>query len=95
MKRLQKATNDNEKGKFWIANSPLHIVGARKLRLTVFFNLKPSCRTISIRLPESLLGAIKVLLRKKDTPYQSTLEMLLAEIVRDELMTSKRRAAAG
>jgi predicted DNA binding CopG/RHH family protein len=68
---------------------------AKKLRLTAFPNLKTTSRTISIRLPESLLESIKVLANKKDVPYQSMLKILLAEAVREELLTSKRRIVAG
>jgi predicted DNA binding CopG/RHH family protein len=68
---------------------------SKKLRLAGFPNLKPSIRTISIRLPESLIESIKVLAHEKDVPYQSMLKMLLAEAVREELVTSKKRVAAG
>ena len=46
---------------------------------------QPSSKTISIRLPESLLEAIKVLANKRDVPYQSMMKVLLAEKVREEL----------
>jgi adenylate cyclase len=35
-----------------------------------------------------------VLANKKDVPYQSMLKILLAEAVREELVTSKKRATA-
>jgi len=95
MKRLPKFKNEDAERKFWAKNSPLDFLESKKLRLTVFPNLKPTSRTISIRLPESLLEAIKVLANKKDVPYQSMLKMLLAEAVREELMTSKKGISAG
>jgi predicted DNA binding CopG/RHH family protein len=42
-------------------------------------NLKPSLRTISLRLPEALIARLKVLANKRDVPYQSLLKVLLAE----------------
>ena len=42
-------------------------------------------KTISIRLPESLLEAVKVLANKRDIPYQSMMKVLLAEKIREEL----------
>ena len=95
MKRLPKFKNEDAERKFWAKNSPLDFLESKKLRLTVFPNLKPTSRTISIRLPESLLEVIKVLANKKDVPYQSMLKMLLAEAVREELMTSKKGISAG
>ena len=95
MKKLPTFKNEDEERRFWAKNSPLDFMESRKLRLTGFPNLKPTSRTISIRLPESLLESIKVLANKRDVPYQSMLKMLLAEAVREEQVTSKKRIAAG
>lgn len=38
--------------------------------------MKPSTKTISIRLPESLIAHLKVLANKKDVPYQSLLNSI-------------------
>ena len=86
--------NEDAERKCWAKNSPLDFLKSKKLRLAGFPNLRPSSRTISIRLPESLLESIKVLANKKDVPYQSMLKILLAEAVREELVTSKKRATA-
>jgi len=52
--------------------------------------LKPSLKTISLRIPENLLDELKLLANKKDVPYQSLLKMFLAERVQKELrMLSK------
>jgi hypothetical protein len=42
-----------------------------------------------------LVEGIKVLANKKDVPYQSMLKILLADKVREEFTTSKKRIAAG
>ena len=55
---------------------------ARRLTLR---NLKPSTKTISIRLPESLLDELKLLANRRDVPYQSLLKVFLAERVDKEL----------
>jgi predicted DNA binding CopG/RHH family protein len=95
MKKVPTFKNEDEERKFWSKNSPLDFIDSKKLRLSIFPNLKPTSRTISIRIPESLLEGIKVLANKKDVPYQSMLKILLAEKVREELVTSKKRIAAG
>jgi predicted DNA binding CopG/RHH family protein len=94
MKKLPKFKNEDDERRFWVKHSPLDFLKSRKLRLTGLPNLRPSSRTISIRLPESLLESIKVLANKKDVPYQSMLKILLAEAVREELVTSKKRVTA-
>jgi len=42
-------------------------------------NLKPSTRSISLRLPISLLEQIKIAAHKRDVSYQSLIKMWLAE----------------
>ncbi len=49
-----------------------------------FPNLKPSVRSISIRLPESLINDLKILANKKDVPYQSLMKIFLTEKVEEE-----------
>jgi predicted DNA binding CopG/RHH family protein len=51
--------------------------------------LKPSTRTISVRLPESLLDDLKMLANKKDIPYQSLLKVFLAERIKEEFRSEK------
>lgn len=50
----------------------------------VFANLKPSTRSISLRLPEGLLDQIKVAANRRDVPYQSYIKVLLAEAMQKE-----------
>jgi predicted DNA binding CopG/RHH family protein len=46
-------------------------------------NLKPSTKTISLRLPEGLLDSIKIEANKRDMPYQSLIKVWLAEDVKE------------
>ncbi|MCF6262144.1 MAG: BrnA antitoxin family protein [Xanthomonadales bacterium] len=45
-------------------------------------SLKPSTKTISLRLPEGLLDRIKIEANKRDMPYQSLIKVWLADDVR-------------
>jgi predicted DNA binding CopG/RHH family protein len=51
----------------------------------VFPNLKPSLKTISLRLPEILLANLKMLANKKDVPYQTLLKTYLADRIKEEM----------
>ena len=51
----------------------------------ILLDKQPSSKTISIRLPEYLLEAVKVLANKRDVPYQLMMKVLLAEKIREEL----------
>ena len=53
------------------------------LRPNPLSNLKPSSKTISLRLPEGLLDSIKIEANKRDMPYQSLIKVWLAEDVKE------------
>jgi predicted DNA binding CopG/RHH family protein len=44
-----------------------------------FPNLRPSLRTISVRLPVAMIEDLKILAKERDVPYQSLLKIFLAE----------------
>jgi predicted DNA binding CopG/RHH family protein len=78
-KAIPKFSNEDEERSFWAArdsNSYIDWTKGERVRLP---KLKPSVRTISLRLPESMLARLKVLANKWDIPYQSLLKVLLAE----------------
>ena len=63
-----------------------------KAERVVFANLKPSTRSISLRLPEGLLDQIKVAANRRDVPYQSYIKVLLAEAMQKETRRKQRAA---
>jgi len=56
-------------------------------------HLKPSIQAISLRLPQSMLEALKVLANKRDVPYQSLMKIFLSERISQELKSRLPRAA--
>ena len=49
-----------------------------------FPNLKPSTQSISLRLPLSLLEAIRIEANKRDVPYQSLIKVWLSEQLKQQ-----------
>ena len=84
-KRIPKFKSEAEEAEFWATHDSTEYVDYSKAKSVVFPNLKPSTKTISIRLPESLIEHLKVLANKRDVPYQSLLKMFLSEKVAEEL----------
>ncbi|MBI3398870.1 MAG: BrnA antitoxin family protein [Deltaproteobacteria bacterium] len=89
LKKMPKFKSEKEETEFWATHDSTEYIDYSKARRVMFPNLKPSTRTISIRLPESLYEHLKVLANKRDVPYQSLLKMFLAEKVEDELHAVK------
>ncbi len=57
----------------------------KRAKRVVLPELKPSLKTISLRLPEAMLEELKLLAHKRDVPYQSLLKIFLSEKIREEL----------
>jgi len=85
LKKIPKFKNLDEERRFWATHDSTDYIDYSQVELGFFPELKPSSKTISIRLPESLLEAVKVLANKRDVPYQSMMKVLLAEKIREEL----------
>jgi len=83
-KNIPKFRTEVEERAFWAKEDSTEYVDWSKARRTVFPNLKPSLKTISLRLPEALLNELKALANKRDVPYQSLLKMILAERLEQE-----------
>lgn len=95
MKKQQIPTfkNEDEERAFWATHDATEFVDWSKARRAVFPNLKPSTKTISLRLPESMIASLKLLANKRDVPYQSLLKVFLAEKVEAELRQGHSKTA--
>lgn len=87
MKKIPTFKSEDEERAFWAQHDSTDHVDWTKAQRVVFPKLKPSIKTISLRLPEALLEELKMLANKKDVPYQSLLKVYLAEKVEEELKT--------
>ena len=84
MKKIPKFKNEDEEREFWATHSPLEYFDINKARRVEFPNLKPSLKSISIRLPEGMIGTLKAMANNYDVPYQSLIKMLIAIGIENE-----------
>ncbi len=87
-KPIPKFENEAEERAFWAVNDSVDYVDWSKAAQVSMPNLKPSVRTISLRLPEIMLENLKMLANKRDVPYQSLLKLYLSERIEEELDTN-------
>jgi len=86
MSKLKKApefSSVKEERAFWEINDSSEYLDWSKAESASFPNLKPSTKTISLRLPEGLLDSIKIEANKRDMPYQSLIKAWLADDVKE------------
>jgi predicted DNA binding CopG/RHH family protein len=87
-KQVPKIRSEDEERNFWAEHDSTDFIDWKAVQRRRFPNLKPSLRTISLRLPVSMIEDLKVLANKRDVPYQSLLKVFLAE----RLERERRRA---
>ena len=65
--------------KFWETHDTTQYLDWSQSQPARFPNLKPSTKSISLRLPVHLLERIKVEANRRDVPYQSLIKVWLDE----------------
>ncbi len=88
-KKVPPFKSENAEREFWATHSPLDYFDTAKLKKATFPNLKPSLKSISIRLPEDMLDELKVLANKRDVPYQSLAKLYLSWGIHSERRRQK------
>lgn len=84
-KKIPKFKTEDEERQFWATQDSTDYIDWKKAKRVVLPELKPSLKTISLRLPESMLEELKLIAHKKDVPYQSLLKIFLSEKIEEEL----------
>jgi predicted DNA binding CopG/RHH family protein len=85
LKKIPTFKDEDAEREFWAKEDSIDYVDWSKAKRLTLPNLKPSMRTISLRLPEAMIAELKLLANKRDVPYQSLLKVFLAERIREEL----------
>jgi predicted DNA binding CopG/RHH family protein len=81
-KAIPKFRTEADERAFWEEHDSSDYVDWEKAQLVSLPKLKPSTKTISLRLPEGLLDSIKIEANKRDMPYQSLIKSWLADDVK-------------
>jgi len=88
LNKIPKFKNEDEERDFWANNDSSKFIDWSKSKSASFPNLKPTTKTISIRLPEHLIESLKTLANKRDVPYQSLIKIILKERIDQEFRNS-------
>jgi len=92
MKEIPKFKTEDEEREFWAAEDSTKYVDWSRGSRKKLVRLKPTLRTISLRLPVSMIEDLKLLANQRDVPYQSLLKVFLAErLAKERPRSSSRR----
>ncbi len=86
-KEIPEFKTEADERAFWENHDSSDYVDWSQAHSVSIPNLKPSTKTISLRLPESLLDSIKIEANKRDMPYQSLIKYWLADDVKESQRT--------
>jgi predicted DNA binding CopG/RHH family protein len=90
-RKIPRHRTEEAEQEFWAREDSTDYIDWDAARTLVLPRLKPSLKTISLRLPEHMLAELKLLANKRDVPYQSLLKMFLAERLERELRANQLR----
>ncbi len=87
-KKIPVFKNEEKERAFWAKADSSEYIDWAKAKSTAFPKLKPSTKTISLRLPEFILDELKILAHKRGVPYQSLIKNFLKDRIETELRHS-------
>lgn len=87
-KQIPDFDSEDEEREFWAIHDSTDYVDWDSAETVVLPKLKPTTKTISLRLPELMLNDLRLIANKRDIPYQSLIKMFLKERIDAELYTS-------
>lgn len=95
MKKIPTFETEEEERNSWDEHDSVDYVDWTQASRALFPNLKPSTKTISLRLPETMLEELKLLANKRDVPYQSLAKIFLFERIDLELRRQQPKKVKG
>ena len=81
-KAVPKFASEAEERAFWETHDSTEYLDWSKSQKAVLPNLKPTTKTISLRLPQHLPDSFKAAANARDVPYQSLIKVWLHEKLR-------------
>ncbi len=84
IKAIPQLANEQEERRLWEKHDSSEYIDWKKAESVVLPDLKPSTKTISLRLPQHLLDSIKSAAHSRDVPYQSLIKVWLREKLHDQ-----------
>ena len=76
---IPKFKTEAQERAYWETHDSSGHLDWTKAKKVMLPNLRPSTKTISLRLPQHLLDSIKVAANARDVPYQSLIKVWLQE----------------
>lgn len=87
-KEIPNFKDEAAEREFWARKDSSDYIDWNSAETQVLPKLKPTTRTISLRISEAMLEKIRLAANKRDVPYQSLIKMFLKERLDEEFKVS-------
>jgi len=94
LKVIPSFNSEDDEREFWAGQDSTDYVEWDEAGESVFSKLKPTTKSISLRLPMPMLNELRLLANKRDVPYQSLIKMFLKDRIDEELRGSQAKKVA-
>ena len=84
IKPIPKFASEKQERAYWEKHDSTEHLDWSTARKATLPNLKPTTKTISLRLPQHLLDSLRVAANARDVPYQSLIKVWLQEKLRSQ-----------
>jgi predicted DNA binding CopG/RHH family protein len=88
LKDIPVFKSEDDERLFWATQDSTDFIDWETGEATVLPNLKPTTRTISLRMSESMLNQIRLIANQRDVPYQSLIKIFLKDRIKVELKSN-------
>lgn len=88
LKEIPIFKNEGDELEFWAKEDSTDYIDWDSAESRILPKLKPTTRTISLRISEAMLEKIRLAANKRDVPYQSLIKMFLKERLDEEFKAS-------
>ena len=85
LKDIPNFKSEEEERAFWATHDSTEYINWDSAEIQTIPKLKPSTKTISLRLPEYILDQLRSIANKRDVPYQSLIKIFLKERIDQEI----------
>jgi predicted DNA binding CopG/RHH family protein len=85
LKDIPNFESEDEERAFWATHDSTEYIDWDKAEAVILPKLKPSTKTISLRMPEMMLNELRIIANKRDVPYQSLIKVFLKERIDQEM----------
>jgi len=83
-KKIPNFKTEDEERSFWAESDSSDYLDWKQAQRAIFPNLKPSTKSISLRLPMPMLDMLRQMANERDVPYQSLIKVFLKERIERE-----------